>query len=72
MLNYAAAVALAILQPQTFNTVVMAPAHAVLGIALAYQTMKLHADNYSQAGIAAFYRFIWNLFYLEYALLPWL
>lgn len=70
--NYIGAVALAITMPTAFNTVVMAPAHAVLGIALVYQTLKLDAAKYSQEAIAAYYRFVWNLFYSEYVLLPWL
>ena len=31
---------------------------------------KLAADGYSQDGIQAFSRWVWNLFYAEYVLLP--
>lgn len=70
--NYIGAVALAITMPSAFNVAIMAPAHAVLGLALVYQTLKLDAQKYSQEAIADYYRFVWNLFYSEYVLLPWL
>jgi homogentisate solanesyltransferase len=72
MANYAGAVTLGLRMPGVFNSLVMVPAHALLGVALAYQTAKLDAAKYSQTAIAAFYRFIWNLFYSEYLLLPFL
>ena len=68
--NYAAAVGLALYMPTAFNTAVMAPAHAVLGLMLAYQTLKLDSAKYTAPAIAAFYQFIWNLFYAEYFILP--
>jgi homogentisate solanesyltransferase len=71
-LNYAAAVGLALYMPTAFNTAVMAPAHAVLGLLLGYQTIKLDSANYTAPAIAAFYRFIWNLFYAEYFILPFI
>lgn len=70
--NYAAAVGLALYMPTAFNAAVMAPAHAVLGLMLAYQTLKLDSAKYTQPAIAAFYRFIWNLFYAEYFILPFI
>ena len=73
LLNYATAVALPLMLPSAgFNAAVMAPAHALLGLMLVYQTLKLDAAKYSQPAIAAFYRFIWNLFYTEYVLLPFI
>ena len=71
-LNYAAAVGLALYMPTAFNAAVMAPAHAVLGLLLAYQTIKLDSAKYTAPAIAGFYRFIWNLFYAEYLILPFI
>lgn len=71
-LNYAAAVGLALYMPSAFNAAVMAPAHAVLGLLLGYQTLKLDSAGYNAPAIAAFYRFIWNLFYAEYFILPFI
>jgi len=50
----------------------MTGGHFVLAICLVTQASKLHYTEYSQEGIKAFYRFIWNLFYAEYALYPFL
>lgn len=46
--------------------------HAVLALALVWQTIKLDSEKYTAPAIQAFYRFIWNLFYSEYLLLPFL
>ena len=70
LVNYAGAMTWALLRPAAFNAAVMVPTHAVLGLMLVYQTLKLDANKYSQPAIAAFYRFIWNLFYAEYLILP--
>ena len=50
----------------------MTGGHFVLAIFLAWQASKLHYTEYSQDGIKAFYRFIWNLFYAEYLMYPFL
>jgi homogentisate solanesyltransferase len=55
-----------------FNTPLMVGAHAVLGSCLVFQTWQLDRQQYSADAIQAFYRFIWNLFYSEYFLLPFL
>ncbi|CAI5482539.1 unnamed protein product [Closterium sp. Yama58-4] len=68
--NYCGAVAAALLLPQAFRQAVMIPAHLLLAAALVYQTWKLDAAAYTKDAIARFYQFIWNLFYLEYCLLP--
>lgn len=70
--NYMGAIALALRLPLAFNASIMVPTHAVLAILLVYKTLKLDAAGYSEEGIAAYYRFIWNLFYAEYAILPFL
>jgi homogentisate solanesyltransferase len=68
--NYAAAVALALCMPGAFNAALMAPAHAALGAALLAATARLDRAGYSAPAIAAFYKFVWLLFYGEYLLLP--
>ncbi|CAI5516880.1 unnamed protein product [Closterium sp. Naga37s-1] len=68
--NYCGAVAAALLLPHAFRQAVMIPAHLLLAAALVYQTWKLDAAAYTKDAIARFYQFIWNLFYLEYCLLP--
>lgn len=70
--NYAGAIALALRMPSAFNASVMIPFHALFAVMLTYKTLKLDAANYSKAGIQAYYQFIWNLFYSEYALLPFI
>ena len=39
---------------------------------LVVATIKLDKSKYSRDGIASYYRFIWYLFYSEYALLPFI
>ena len=46
--------------------------HALLALVLVWQTAKLESEAYTGPAIQAFYRFIWNLFYSEYLLLPFL
>jgi len=70
--NYAGAIALALRMPFAFNANLMIPYHAFLAIMLTYKTLKLDAADYSKEGIQAYYRFIWNLFYAEYLILPFL
>jgi homogentisate solanesyltransferase len=72
LMNYVAAIALALRLPASFNAFIMVPCHALLAIALTYQTIKLDAAKYGQSAIAGYYRFIWNLFYAEYLILPWI
>ena len=45
---------------------------ALLGAALVWQTAKLDRSGYTAPAIAAFYRFVWNLFYSEYLILPFI
>ncbi|KAK9815400.1 hypothetical protein WJX72_003049 [[Myrmecia] bisecta] len=71
-LNYAGAVVVGLAKPQLFNQWPMVGVHAVLGLLLLLQLDKLNKAGFGKAAVAAFYRFIWNLFYLEYALLPFL
>ncbi|KAG0611423.1 hypothetical protein M758_7G140000 [Ceratodon purpureus] len=70
--NYVGAIVAAFYLPQAFKTKVMVSGHAVLGLCLVYQTWLLDTKKYSKEAIANFYRFIWNLFYSEYALFPFI
>ncbi|GIL56207.1 hypothetical protein Vafri_11649 [Volvox africanus] len=70
--NYLGAVGLALTYSTAFNVPLMAGAHALLGCVLLLRTLKLHTANYTREAVASFYRWIWNLFYAEYALLPFL
>ena len=72
MLNYAAAIYLGFTQPSQFNSALMVGGHVVLAGCLISQATRLHMTGYSQQGIKNFYRFIWNLFYAEYALYPFI
>jgi len=67
-----AAIVLAVKLPGSFRAPVMIGGHAVLALALVWQTIKLDSEKYTAPAIQAFYRFIWNLFYSEYLLLPFL
>jgi len=72
MLNYLVAMFLGMAQPDMFNSPVMVVGHMVLSFFLVNQATKLHHTGYSQQGIKGFYRFIWNLFYAEYFLYPFI
>lgn len=39
---------------------------------LAQQTAKIDKGRYSQLAIAGYYRGIWNLFYAQYAIFPFI
>jgi homogentisate solanesyltransferase len=71
--NYAGAIALALRMPQAFNASVMIPFHGLFAALVVAATVKLDSvDRYSREGISRYYRFIWYLFYSEYALLPFI
>ena len=70
--NYLAAIILAVKLPGSFRMPVMIGGHAALAAALIWQTLKIDSDQYTVPAIQAYYRFIWNLFYSEYVLLPFL
>jgi|Transcript_6382 homogentisate solanesyltransferase len=70
--NYAGAVALAVRMPHAFNAAVMVPFHALFAALVVAATVRLDKSRYSREGIAGYYRFIWYLFYSEYALLPFI
>jgi homogentisate solanesyltransferase len=64
--------ALQVMYPALFNAPLMLGAHALLGAILVYRTLKLDQAKYSLPAIQNFYVWVWNLFYSEYFLLPWL
>ena len=70
--NYAGAIVLALRMPHAFRVPLMVGTHALLALGVIQQTRKLEADNHSPMAIQAFYQFIWNIFYTEYCLLPFL
>ena len=70
MLNYVGAAVLGLQYPGHFRQWLMIGAHVVLGARLLLQQSALEAANFTQGAIAAYYRFIWQLFYLEYCLFP--
>jgi homogentisate solanesyltransferase len=71
-INYVGAVYLACRFPTMFNTPIMLAGHCLLAIALVTSTMALDKAEYSQKAIQKYYRSIWNLFYAEYTLLPFI
>ncbi|GMP87130.1 hypothetical protein CsSME_00039645 [Camellia sinensis var. sinensis] len=61
LLNYIGAILAAVFMPQVFKRSLMIPAHTILALSLIFQE-----------AISEFYRFIWNLFYAEYAMFPFM
>ena len=70
--NYAGAVGLAVARPDLFRASVMGGAHVVLAALLVVEFWRLQASRFSRRAIVGFYRGVWNLFYAEYALLPFI
>lgn len=72
MMNYIGAVGLALKLPSYFNAKLMIGAHTILALKLLYEGGKLDSGNYTQQAIRRYYAWVWNLFYSEYVLLPFL
>ncbi|XP_074563806.1 putative homogentisate phytyltransferase 2, chloroplastic isoform X1 [Curcuma longa] len=72
LVNYLGAIAAAIYMPQVFRRNVMVPTHALLALGLIFQTWILEKAKYTKEAISQFYRFIWNLFYAEYIIFPFI
>ncbi|XWS56128.1 hypothetical protein CRYUN_Cryun09bG0059800 [Craigia yunnanensis] len=70
LVNYVAAVLAAVYMPQAFRRSLMIPAHIFLALCLIFQAWLLEQANYTKEAISGFYSFIWNLFYAEYAIFP--
>lgn len=71
LVNYAGAI-IAGLTISAFNMPLMVGAHALLGLSVVFETFKLDKQKYTVDAIRDFYRHIWNIFYCEYLLLPFL
>ena len=50
----------------------MVGAQVLFSAYLYWETARVDAAKYSQAAIAAYYRGIWNLFYAQYSILPFI
>ncbi|CAK8571252.1 unnamed protein product [Lathyrus sativus] len=72
LMNYVVSVLAAIYMPQAFRQWLLIPAHTIFASSLIYQVRILEKANYTKEAISEFYRFIWNLFYAEYALFPFI
>ncbi|KAI9393222.1 hypothetical protein POPTR_006G197600v4 [Populus trichocarpa] len=72
LVNYVGAVLAAIYMPQDFSRSLMIPAHTILALSLVFQMWVLEQANYTKEAISGFYRFIWNLFYAEYIIFPFI
>ncbi|XP_002531591.3 homogentisate solanesyltransferase, chloroplastic [Ricinus communis] len=72
LLNYIGAVWAAIYMPQAFRRSLMIPVHTILAAFLIFQAWVLERANYTKEAISAFYRSIWNLFYAEYLIFPFI
>lgn len=67
--NYVGGALAAAANPVALNARLVVPAHALLAAALTWQTARMAE---TQAGVTAYYRFVWYLFYAEYLLLPFI
>ncbi|KAK2647369.1 hypothetical protein Ddye_014858 [Dipteronia dyeriana] len=72
LVNYIAAIWAAIYMPQAFRRNLMIPTHIILASCLIFQAWVLEQAKYSKEAISEFYRFIWNLFYAEYVIFPFI
>ncbi|KAK9266579.1 hypothetical protein L1049_021644 [Liquidambar formosana] len=72
LVNYIGSILAAVYMPQAFRRSIMIPAHTILALCLIFQAWILEQANYTKEAISAFYRFIWNLFYAEYIIFPFL
>ncbi|MFS8004841.1 putative homogentisate solanesyltransferase [Helianthus anomalus] len=72
LINYIGSIVAAIYMPQAFRSILMIPFHTILASCLIFQAWVLERANYTQEAIAGYYRFIWNLFYAEYIIFPFI
>lgn len=66
------AVVLALRMQEAFRVPLMVGANVLFCIYLWFETARVDAAKYTQPAIAAYYRGIWNLFYAQYAVLPFI
>ncbi|XP_071710740.1 homogentisate solanesyltransferase, chloroplastic-like [Rutidosis leptorrhynchoides] len=72
LINYIGSIVAALYMPQAFRSSLMIPLHTILASCLIYQAWILERANYTQEAIAGYYRFVWNLFYSEYIIFPFI
>ncbi|XP_011628799.1 homogentisate solanesyltransferase, chloroplastic isoform X1 [Amborella trichopoda] len=72
LVNYVGAILAAAYMPQAFRRNLMIATHSILGLSLIFQSWVLEKANYTKESISSFYRFIWNLFYAEYIIFPFI
>ncbi|XP_043692471.1 homogentisate solanesyltransferase, chloroplastic [Telopea speciosissima] len=72
LVNYLGAILAAVYMPQAFKRNLMIPIHIILALGLLFQAWLLDQANYAKDAISGFYRFIWNLFYAEYIIFPFI
>ncbi|XP_027363329.1 homogentisate solanesyltransferase, chloroplastic isoform X3 [Abrus precatorius] len=72
LMNYIVSILAAIYMPQAFRRWLLIPAHMIFALSLINQARILEQANYTKDAISGFYRFIWNLFYAEYAIFPFI
>ncbi|CAA2974388.1 homogentisate solanesyltransferase, chloroplastic [Olea europaea subsp. europaea] len=72
LINYIGSILVAIYTPQAFKRSLMVAAHLILAVSLTFQTWLLERANFTKDAISSFYRFIWNLFYAEYIIFPFI
>ena len=71
LLNYISAIAEGVLnRGGAFRPLVMVGGHSVLALMLLNRFRKLNAE--SLAEIKGYYKFIWDLFFLEYLMYPFM
>lgn len=67
---YIAAIVLPLVLPGSFNKVAMSAGHSVLLSYFVYSAVTFEPT--SSSSIRDYYKAIWNLFYLEYCLYPFI
>jgi len=72
MTNYVGAMWMGLQPTMGFRPEVMVTCHALLAALLSFRTLRLHQAKYSRDAILSFYRWIWTLFYCEYAMFPFI
>ena len=70
--NYITAITVALRMQHAFRLPVMVGANVLFCFYLWFETARVDAAKYSQSAIAAYYRGVWNLFYAQYAILPFI
>jgi homogentisate solanesyltransferase len=72
LLLYVGAAAAPFIWPGVFRTWLMTPVHAVVSTLVVRATLRLRAAKWAQAGLKKYYKFIWSIFYFEYAIVAFL